>query len=261
MDKKIGIIGAGNMGSVFYKGLSKIVDEENLYICDTNQGKLEELGVKNTFADAGEMLKEVDVVILAIKPQSFEEFKKSLKVHLDYKLLISIMAGISVERLEETGAKRIIRAMPNLPVQVKKGVVGWFTSEGIDDTDKEIVKKLFSAFGYAPELTNESMIDAITVLSGSGPAYYFLLAEFLSDKAVSLGFSDEEARKITEATLEGSAELLKKGDKSAREWRYAVTSKGGVTEAVVDSLTEAGFGEIFDKAVEEGIGRSEGLGG
>jgi len=105
------------------------------------------------------------------------------------------------------------------------------------------------------------MIGALTTISGCGPAYYFLLTELLADKAKSLGFSDTDAEKLANEVLLGSAELLKKDSKSARQWRYAVTSKGGVTEAVIDSLNEQNFGEIFSQAIDEGVKREEGLRG
>ena len=257
MNQKISIIGAGNMGGTFYKGLLKLFPEENLFICDKSQSKLDALGAKNASIDPNETLKEANVVILSIKPQSLDELMTSLKVSLNFKLIISIMAGISLDRLKEkTGSNRIVRAMPNLPVQVSKGVIGWVALPDVSDSDAKLIEKIFSALGDTIELKHESMIDAVTVLSGCGPAYFFLLTEFLANKAKSLGFSDEEARLISEKTLIGSTELLKKGDKTADAWKNAVTSPGGVTEAVLKHLNENDFEKIFDEALDSGLKRN-----
>jgi len=260
MNQKIGIIGAGNMGGTFFKGLLKSFDQDNLFVCDKNREKLEALEAKNSSIDPNKVLKEANVVILAIKPQSFNELMDEVTVSLNYKLLISIMAGISLEKLEEaTDATRIIRAMPNLPVQVGKGVIGWVATEATEDSDVQLAKKIFSALGDEIQVSHESMLDAITVLSGCGPAYFFFLSEFLIDKARLLGFTDKEANEIAEKTFIGSAELLKKGNKTAKEWRQAVTSKGGVTEAVLDHLIEEEVPQIFDQAIDEGLRRSKEL--
>ncbi len=248
------------MGSAFYKGLTSVFSEDDLYVADSNQSKLDELGAKNSSTNPDEIIKDCDIVILAIKPQSFNDFVSNLKTTLDYKLVISIMAGISLKQLKDvTGSSRIIRAMPNLPVKIKKGIIGWIELLGMEDSDIKIAKKIFYSLGKEIQLGNESMISALTTISGCGPAYYFLLTELLADKAKSLGFSDEEAEKLAKETLIGSVELLKKDKKSARDWRYAVTSKGGVTEAVIDHLNEQGFGEIFSDAIDAGMRRDEEL--
>lgn len=262
MNKKISIIGAGNMGGAFYKGLSAVFSEDDLYIADRNQLKLDAIGAKNSSVNPDEAVRDADIVILAVKPQSFNELIGNLKISLNYKLIISIMAGITLKQLKDsTSATRVIRAMPNLPVKVKKGITGWIAGSGVGDSDIAIARKIFQSLGSEIQLTNESMIGAITALSGCGPAYYFLLTELLADKAKSLGFSDEDAEKIANGIFIGSAELLKKEKKSAREWRYAVTSKGGVTEAVIDSLENQNFGEIFSRAIDEGMKREGELNG
>lgn len=261
-NKKISIIGAGNMGSAFYNGLKSVFSEDDLYVADHSQSKLDAIGAKNFSTNPDDIIKECDIVIFAVKPQSFNDLVSSLKTNLNYKLVISIMAGISLKQLKDvTGSSRIIRAMPNLPVKVKKGITGWIELIGMGDSDIEIAKKIFSSLGSEIQLGNESMISAMTTISGCGPAYYFLLTELLADKAKALGFSDEEAEKLIKETLIGSTELLKKDKKSARDWRYAVTSKGGVTEAVIDSLNEQNFGEIFSNAIDAGLRRDEELNG
>ena len=260
MNHKIAIVGAGNMGGTFFKGLSSVFPKESLFICDKDQKKLDALEAENSSADPNEALKEATAVIVAVKPQAFGDLLSQLTVNLQFKLVISIMAGISMDRLmDETGSKRVIRAMPNLPVQVKEGVTGWVASEKTEDSDVELADQIFSALGSSFQVNHESMLDAFTILSGCGPAYFFYLIELLIGKARAMGFSDEEAQKITEETFLGSAKLLKKNDQSAIEWRRAVTSPGGVTEAVIDSLKEHDFDRLFDEALEAGLKQSEEL--
>ncbi len=249
---KIGIIGAGNMGSAFYKGLLKQFAAEDLYVCDNDRKKLDALNCSNVSTDVGEILANVDVAIFAIKPQSFKEFEWSM----EEKLVISIMAGISIDTLrDKTGAGKIVRSMPNLPVQVGHGLTGWIATEAV--TEKNLIKKIFGSLGEEIEVTDESMIDSITALSGSGPAYFFYLCETISKKAEALGFSSEEARKIAESTFVGSAFLLDANTKSAGEWREAVTSKGGTTEAALNHLESAS--DIIAEAIEKAKNRSKEL--
>lgn len=255
--KKITIIGVGNMGGIFFKSLLK-KGMENLFLCDSDPAKLDAVGAVNTSTDPNVALRESEVMIIAVKPQSFKGLMDKITVPLDYKLVISIMAGVSLEYLKEkTNANRIIRAMPNLPIEVGQGVVGWMASEGAEESDKKMADTIFTTLGTAIEVSHESMLDAITVLSGCGPAYFYLLAEWLADKARLMGFTDKEAQKIAEKTLIGSAELLKKNSRTSKQWRQAVSSPGGVTEAVLDHLITGGFGEIFDRAIEAGMKRNE----
>lgn len=250
------------MGGAFYRGLSKGFSQDDLYVADLNQSKLDELGAKNSSTNPDEILNDVDIVILAVKPQSFEGLMSSMKINLNYKLVVSIMAGIEMKQLKElTGSNRIVRAMPNLSVKIGKGITGWMASDEVGGSDIEIIKKMFSALGSEMRLENESMISALTVISGCGPAYYFLLTELLEDKAKFLGFSDDQARKLAEKTFFSSMEMLKKGDKSSRDWRHAVSSKGGVTEAILESLENNNFHQIFSDGIDVGLKRDEELNG
>lgn len=257
MDKKISIIGAGNMGGAIYKGLKKILSPEKLYICDRNEEKIETLSPVHGSADLKEAISFADVILLAVKPQSFTE----LEFKAEDKLILSIMAGVSVKTIsDQLKAKKVIRAMPNLPIQVSAGVTGWFASAKVDDEEKEFVSELFSSFGLSIELEKEPMLDVITALSGSGPAYFFYLTELLAEKAVEEGIPEEAAQTIAQQTLLGASELLNTGERSAKAWREAVTSKGGTTEAAINYLQEQKWGERFKEAVEKAKKRSSGLG-
>ena len=248
----IGIIGTGNMGSAFYYGLKKIFPSEVLFVADNHIEKLKQLKTKNIFKNFEEMLPKTDIIILAIKPQSFKEMDSEKLKLLEKKYVISIMAGISMKELaKRTGAKKIVRSMPNLPIQVQKGVIGWTGTRTLSIQDKSIVRKMFSALGENIELKNEKAIDAITALSGSGPAYFFYLTELLAEKAIQWGFNQKIAQQIATATLSGSAHFLKTSGKDPETLRKAVTSKGGTTEAALHYLTKNNFPKIFSKALEK----------
>lgn len=256
MNYRIGIIGAGNMGGIFYKGLSKDFPKEALFICDRNEEKFIGLKATNFTTDPKKLADQAGVIILAVKPQAFDNLMKELGDRLKDKLVVSIMAGITIEKLKEkTRSDRIVRSMPSLPIQVGKGITGWIATEAVIDKEKEIIQTIFSIMGYSTELAEERMIDAITVIGACGPAYFYYLTELLTEKAKGLGFSEDEARKISEMVFSGSVRLLEDSDKTAKEWKETCTSKGGVTEAMLKYFDDHDFGKIFNDALDAGGNR------
>jgi len=233
MSEKIIIVGAGKMGSAMLSALpnATAVDKET---------------------DLAEVLPDADIIIFAVKPQDFTE----LKLDLPDKLIISIMAGISIEKIKAiTSSKKIVRSMPNLPLQVKAGLTAWLATPEVEDTKP--IKKIFSSFGEEIEVQNESDLDKITALSGSGPAYFFYLCELIQEKAEALGFTPEQAKKIASQTFIGSAQLLNSSEKSAAEFRTAVTSKGGTTEAALAELKP--LQQILNTAIDAAENRAKEL--
>ncbi len=204
--------------------------------------------------ERGEKLIESDCYILAMKPQDFVEFDTG------EKLVISIMAGVSIKRIQgKCGTKKIVRAMPNLPLKVGKALTGWIASDEVSEDEKQFAKKIFESFGEEIELDNEDKVNAITALSGSGPAYFYLLTEFIKKAAVEMGFCQEDAEKIAKRTIVGSAELLEKSGLSAEELRKKITSKGGTTEAAIKYLEENGIEETVKGAITAAQKRAEEL--
>lgn len=258
---KIGIIGLGIMGSAFYKGIIKTFDEKDIYLCDKDVSKLFDYNKSNSTTHIETMLPKCDIVILAIKPQSLPELMKEIDHNLSDKLVISIMAGVTIDNLKQkTGSQRIVRAMPNLPVEIEKGMIGWIATKKVTPKEKELVKIIFDPLGEQIELKDESKIDFITALSGSGPAYFFYLSELLARKAKKVGFSSKEAMLIAEQTLIGSGCLVGRNKNlSVSEWKEAVTSKGGTTEAALTYLDQSEFPKIFEQALEEAIIRAKEL--
>ncbi|MBN2096190.1 pyrroline-5-carboxylate reductase [Candidatus Peregrinibacteria bacterium] len=256
MNYRIGIIGAGNMGSTFYRGLSKNFPKEALFICDRNEQKFIGLKAIHFTTVPKELAVKTGIVILAVKPQAFDELMKEMGDSLKDKLVVSIMAGISIKKIrEKTGSDRIVRSMPSLPTQVGSGIIGWIATDPVTDEEKEMIQTIFSTMGYATELADEKMVDAITVIGACGPAYFYYLAELLTEKARKFGFSEKEARKISEVAFSGSAKLLENNDKTAKEWKEACTSKGGVTEAMLNYFDNHDFAIIFNDALDTGLKR------
>ncbi len=252
------------MGGAFYRGLSKIFPPGSLFICDRHAEKLKALGAKHCGSDPNKILKDAQTVILAVKPQSFSEFCQNLRVSLSKKLIISIMAGIGIstlrKKLSAAGGQKIVRAMPNLPVQVSLGMTGWIATKNLNSIDKKLVRKIFQSMGKELELKTEKKIDALGAISGCGPAYFFYFTELLALKGQKMGFTNEESKQLAETTFIGSARLLQNNERDAKEWRAAVSSKGGFTERAIQYFADAGLSDIVAGAVETAKKRTEEMG-
>ncbi len=244
--KKICIIGLGNMGRAM---LSLLNDrgEFDAKGCDKND-------------DINNTTKEADIVIIAVKPQSFREVCDVINIDLKNKLIISIMAGVSVEKIKnELEVDKVVRVMPNLPLKVGRGFSGWYCNSDVSDDEKELVRGILQTFGEEIEVDTEEKIDQITALSGSGPAYFYFLAELIEKAAVDYGFSQEEAKKIAKNTYVGSAELFAKENISPEELRAKITSKGGTTQAALEYLQNNGFDKIFSGGIDAAKKRAKEL--
>lgn len=256
MSETIGIIGTGKMGNAIYNGLKRELSENKLFVCDKDESKMKSLGVKNCCTNVKTIIEKVDILVIAVKPQSFDELVKSMDCPIKDKLIVSVMAGVTISDIsKKMKAEKIVRCMPNLPVEVQSGVIGWIGTSNLSIADKNTIRRIFSYLGNAIELSDESKIDFITALSGSGPAYFFHLCNMISKKARQSGFSKEEARIISERTFIGSAKLLNENKTTTEEWVEAVASKGGTTEAALKSLREDNFEKTFAKAIDKAVSR------
>lgn len=260
MKETIAIIGAGNMGSAFYKGIREHLSRVRLNVCDRNADKLDALDAEHPYSDPAKAIAESTVVLLAVKPQSAKELLMSLSPALNDRLIISIMNGITISTLEKlTRSHRIVRAMPNLPSQIGLGFTGWIASKDVSTKERALALEIFDAVGEQMELESEDLINVIGGLSGSGPAYFFFLAELLAAKAVKEGFTEKEAALITRQTLIGSGALLASSNRSPAEWRAAVSSKGGSTEMATKSFQNDHLDAILSRAIDAAISRSREL--
>jgi pyrroline-5-carboxylate reductase len=261
----IGFIGSGNMAEALIKGIlaASVAKPETILISDIRHERLAELsgrygvGIASGNAD---LVKRSGIVMLAIKPQVMADVLAPLKTEFTQdKLAISIAAGIRTARLAALiGDVPIIRVMPNTPALVGEGVsVLYATAAAKKHIDTAM--RLFSAVGLAMSVDDESLLDAVTAVSGSGPAYYFLLMEEMVKAAVAIGLTPRMARDLVLQTAKGAAILACEADKAgetAAELRKKVTSPKGTTEAAMNVMINDGCGQIITKAVQAAHKRS-----
>jgi len=266
----IGFLGGGNMAEALIKGITaaKVYKPENIFVSDIRAERLDFLakqyGVKRAEANS-ELAAKVDILVLSVKPQSMTEALESIAIVLKKGLLvISIAAGIKVANIADVlGNVAIVRVMPNTPALIGQGASALFANDKAKPMlDK--AKSIFSAVGEAVVVDNEDLIDAVTALSGSGPAYYFLLMEEMIKAASELGLPEDTAKKLVLQTAKGAAllaaEANKKGESPA-ELRRKVTSPGGTTEAALKVFAEGKFGPLISTAIKRARDRSRELAG
>jgi pyrroline-5-carboxylate reductase len=250
-------IGAGRMGGALIQGwLDAKLDAEITAVdpglSELDYSRLESAGV--VFAEGPEDLHATfDAVILAVKPQMLREVAAQYRQAAQGALVISVAAGIRIATLETLlGPKTaIIRAMPNLPAQVGMGVTAYFPNSRVNLTHMALNERLLSATGATIAVTAEDQLDAVTAVSGSGPAYVFLLCEALENAAMEAGLDPEAAQILARATVAGSGGLLGMTDEDASALRESVTSPGGTTAAALTHLMDekTGLQPLLTKAV------------
>jgi pyrroline-5-carboxylate reductase len=265
--KKIAVIGGGKMGGALIEGMISrgMVQAAALTVSDTDEKRLDELakayGVHVT-TDNRKALQGADLVILSVKPQNMADVLSGLAGATPTALFISIAAGIATTFIEErlgTGM-RVVRVMPNLPALIGEGAAALAPGAFARKEDLELARQIFTAVGIAVEV-KESLMDAVTGLSGSGPGYAFLIIEALMDAGVRMGLSGDVALKLSAQSLLGAARLCLKGETPPAELRAMVTSPGGTTLAGLKVLEEGRFRETLIAAVEAATHRSAELGG
>lgn len=266
-DYRLGLIGAGNMAEAIVRGAlgAEVLPPQRITASDPSPQRrrlfADELGVE-ALEDNRAVVQRSEVVVLAVKPQIIDAALAEIGLALGpTKLTVSIAAGVTVARIAKAcpAGARIIRTMPNTPMLVGRGMVALCRGADATDDDVCLARELFAASAAVVEVPEEKM-DAVTAVSGSGPAYFFLLVEALIEAGRAVGLSSEEARTLAETTFAGAAELLASGDVDAAELRRRVTSPGGTTEAAVRSFTADGFAEMVARAVQAAQKRSRELG-
>ncbi|MEJ2245505.1 MAG: pyrroline-5-carboxylate reductase [Acidobacteriota bacterium] len=266
--KVVGFIGAGNMGEILIRGLiqSKKVTKSNILACDINKDRLAHIsktyGIKTTSSDKW-LIKKASIIIIAVKPQNIDELLEHLsKLSHEGHLFISIAAGITTERIAEKMHHQsgIIRAMPNAPASVLAGITALYPGRNITSDDLQRARSIFECVGSTVVLKNEALMDVVTGLSGSGPAYVFLAIESLSDAGVQLGISRPESSLLAAQTVYGAAKMLLETGKHTSELKDLVATPGGTTFAGLKMLEKCNFRSTIMEAVEAATIRSRELG-
>lgn len=239
---KIGFIGGGNMASALIGGMNvSMAGQVSLHVVDINQQSLNRLETEwqlSTALQVDDRLADLDVIVLAVKPQQFRDALESIKPYLRQQLLISIAAGIRATDMQRwlAGYANIVRTMPNTPALINQGMTGLFALPAVTQQGRDIAEKIMEAVGQTLWLDEEHLLDAVTAVSGSGPAYVFYFIEAMQAAARGLGLSDEAARRLALATFQGASSLALHASDDVSVLRERVTSKGGTTYAALTQL-------------------------
>lgn len=263
----IAIIGGGNMGTSLIGGLiANHYPPSHLWVADPNSEKRAELQTTfkiNTTEDATIAIQWADVVILAVKPQTLAGVCASLRSVIGQKkpLIISIAAGVREESINQWlgGNLAIVRSMPNTPALIGCGATALYANAKTSLGQKDIAESILRAVGIIIWVSDETLMDTVTALSGSGPAYFFLIMETLQEAAENLGLPKDAARLLTLQTAFGAAKMALESNEDLAELRQRVTSKGGTTEKALNVFEEAHLRDIFNNALLAAKKRSEEL--
>ena len=263
----VAMVGAGNMARAIIGGLiARGHPPECLKAADpdvqTRNAVEDEYGI-TTSAENAQIAAGADIVVLAVKPQVIDTVTASIVSALPHDcVVVSVAAGIPIARLRAGlgDATAIVRVMPNTPALHGAGATGMYAAN-CSEPQRQAVRTLFEAVGKVFEVEDESLMDAVTAVSGSGPAYFFALAEALAEAGHAAGLDRATAECLAAQTATGAGVMLGAGDFSAAELRQRVTSPGGTTAAALESLDQHGFARIVRAAVDAAVQRGRQLGG
>lgn len=263
---RIALIGGGNMAQALMIGLQqRAFAMQNITVIDPDTAKHEHLqgtlGVHTSASlTAGSLA--VDVIVLAVKPQQLHSVAQALAPFLQSQLVISVAAGIRTADLSRwlNGYATIIRTMPNTPAQIQAGMTGAYALSAVSPAQRELADMLLQAAGDVVWLDNEAQLDAVTAISGSGPAYVFLMIEALTAAGISLGLTEEQSLKLSLATFKGASLLAAGSATPVATLREQVTSKGGTTEQGLISMRQHDIHGMMRHAAEQAARRAKELG-
>ena len=254
---KIAVLGAGNMGISFSRSFLKyeLIKPQNLQLIIRNQHKKSKL--KEAFPDSDistfEEIKslEADLIIIAVKPQDFGFVAENLPFKIsDQSLVLSIMAGISIENIQKLlHHKFVVRAMPNSPTLLGMGITGYTAAEGISFSELMNIERLLNSTGRSVYLEDESLLDGVTALSGSGPAYFYYIIDAMIKAGTEMGIDENLSKLFVKQTMLGAYHLINNSDKSLEELIKDVASKGGTTEAALETFEKNELKAILKKGI------------
>jgi pyrroline-5-carboxylate reductase len=263
----IGFIGGGNMARSMVSGLvNSGFNAKKIWICDKSQEKLDAFqqayGVFGC-KDQIELVENCSVIILAVKPQALPSVVEVVgkQIKRQQPLVLSICAGVDMQQLSQWFGEKtaIVRAMPNTPALLQCGASGMYANEHLAEQQKSLTEHIMRASGVAVWVKEEAQMDVVGALSGSGPAYFFLMMEIMSDVAIKLGLNEKQAKLLTTQTAYGAARMALESPDSVEKLRLKVTSKGGITEAAVSTLEKSGIRDMMEQAMLNNVKRGKAL--
>lgn len=267
MATRVAIIGVGAMGEALLSGLLAAGwSPDEITLCERREERASEIAGRFESAvhtEPAAAVKEAELIVVAVKPGDVDYMLKELAGNLsDSHTILSLAAGVTTSTYEAAlGAEvPVVRAMPNTPALVREGVTGLAAGQGAGDAHLDLSSEVMGAVGDVRAM-DEKLMDAVTAVSGTGPAYVFLLAEALTEAAMREGLPRDMAENFVHQTIRGAGHLLTDTDKRPAELRYQVTSPGGTTAAAMHVLEERGFRALVEDAVRAAAERSRELGG
>lgn len=264
---KLLVIGAGNMGLTYAEGMAKsiLLGKRKLKIYDTDPNKiksLKEAGTFDVYTHLKDCLPLADIIFIAVKPYHSDGLFEDMMPHINQQqIFVSLMAGVTIQSIQERlGVKKVVRTMPNLPAKVGKGVTSYTASKEVSKVELMSIRHFLDSTGTSIHVETEMFIDASTGISGSGPAYVFYFMQSMLEAALKMGFSDFDSKVLVSNTFEGAIELFNQSNLSPEGWINRVASKGGTTQAAIDSMDDNNVKQLiqdaayaaFDRAVELG---------
>lgn len=253
---KIAIVGCGNMGMAFARSFLQydLVKKENLLLIEKSQERSEALRTAKeglVVSVINSQIAEYELIILSVKPQDFASVQDELRAVIQpHQVVLSIMAGVPISKIQTVlDHKLVVRAMPNTPAMLGMGITGFTASPELDALKLRKVENLINATGRSVYLEDEDMIDAVTALSGSGPAYFYYFVMHMIDAGKKMGFDEGMASLLVKQTMLGSYHLINNAEQSLDDLIKAVASKGGTTEAALRTFEENNIPEGIVKGI------------
>ena len=261
----IAFVGGGNMASAIIGGLirqgTRAMDILVVEPYAQQQAKLkQDFGIE-AFSAPNAMLATANVVVWAVKPQTFKVAAAQARAHTPHALHFSVAAGIRSDTIAQwLGSERVVRSMPNTPALIGKGITALYPRPAVTPADRTAIERVISTTGEHLWLTEEAQIDAVTAISGSGPAYVFYFMEAMVQAGMDMGLTSEQATHLAQATFTGAAQLARSSTESPQVLRERVTSKGGTTYAAITCMQQDNVSNLFMRAMHAARRRASELG-
>ncbi len=266
LNARLCFIGGGNMAAALIAGLRRQSSPPAVHVVDLNPDILHDLAQQygvSTASILDQQVSQADVIVLAVKPQQMQAVAASLQPHLSAsQLVVSVAAGIRAADLSRwlDGHAAVVRAMPNTPALVGQGMTGMLALPAVSSAQRDLADQVLRTVGATLWLKDETLLDSLTAVSGSGPAYVFYVIEAMQQTAMELGLSQEQAQTLSLATVAGAAQLAAQSPETVTTLRQRVTSPGGTTHAAITAMEVAGLPQAIARGMHAAARRSRELG-